>query len=365
MGSGNLRNEKCYCGSGKKYKNCHLNKQPEWYAIENALKNKMSLKKCLAPIDYKVQCSKKIIRAHTISKSSNLKAIAENGHILTMSNVFENIKNDNPFLPLAKKVGINQASTHNMFCEKHDKELFSVLENQKIIFSNEQIFKLTYRNICKELFEKYNITNSKNEVFEQLINSYETYKIYQDGTKIGIRDLEYIKNLLDNDLLKSNFDNIKFYVIIFNENCPIMTSCAFLPHKDFHKNMLLDAKDEAKYYNYISFSILALEQNKSAIVFSWLHKDKETDIHCEKFIKSLNIILPNKQKCGAILNFLFTFSENIYFSEKWWNSLTQEMQIMIRKCAGDLTQDITLAPKNFDIFGDIFNLSIKEIISNI
>lgn len=364
MGSGNLRNEECYCGSGKKYKKCHLNKQPEWYAIENALKKKMSLKKCLAPIDDNAQCSKKIIRAHTISKSSNLKAIAENGHILTMSNVIEKIKNDNPFVPSVKKVGINQASTRNMFCEKHDRELFSVLENQKIIFSNEQIFKLTYRNICKELFEKYSITNSKSEVFEQLINSNKDYKIYQNGTQIGIRDLERIKILLDNDLLKCNFDNIKFYVIIFNEICPIMTSCAFLPYKDFYKNILLDVKDETKYYNYISLSTLSIEQDKSAIVFSWIHKDKETDAHCKKFVKSLNI-LSDKQKCGAIFNFLFTFSENIYFSEKWWNSLAQETKNMIEKCADDLTQDITLAPKNFDTFGDIFNLSIKEIVVNI
>lgn len=362
MGQGNIRNQKCLCGSNKKYKYCcGYNKEIELYVIENIVKDKHNIKMCLAPIDSTNRCSRKIIKAHTISKSSNLKTIAKNGHILTINNIFENLKNKTNSSLLVKQVGINKASTHNMFCEIHDKELFSVLENQTIIFSKEQMFKLTYRNICKELFEKYGIVNNKNEVFETLMNKNNTYKIHQHSTHIGIRDLEYIKAILDKNLLNQNFDNIRFYAIIFDKILPIMTSCAVLPHIDLQKNRLLDIEDENKYYNYISISTLAIN-NKGAIVFSWISKDDETNKHCYQFIKSL-IALTDKQKCGAILNFLFTYSENTYWSEDWWNSLKEEEQDALLMCALDSTQNITLVPENFNNFADFLNLSIEKIIN--
>ncbi len=53
MGKGNLRNESCWCGSSKKYKNCHHllpdNEQLKLWEVEKLAAQSFSTKFCLAP----------------------------------------------------------------------------------------------------------------------------------------------------------------------------------------------------------------------------------------------------------------------------------------------------------------------------
>ncbi|PUE65481.1 SEC-C metal-binding domain-containing protein [Arcobacter caeni] len=86
MGKGNKRNEICFCGSGKKYKNCHaikeFEKKVELHEMNKDFMNSQAKKKCMAPQILKDECTKKIIKAHTISKSCNLKQISKDGHVM-------------------------------------------------------------------------------------------------------------------------------------------------------------------------------------------------------------------------------------------------------------------------------------------
>ncbi|TXR53968.1 SEC-C metal-binding domain-containing protein [Reinekea thalattae] len=85
MGS-NDRNKPCWCGSGKKYKKCHLIREEQdsltRRELEDYAKNQKSKKVCSVNNLYPDDCSKKIINAHTISKSGSLKEISENGHVM-------------------------------------------------------------------------------------------------------------------------------------------------------------------------------------------------------------------------------------------------------------------------------------------
>jgi hypothetical protein len=132
------RNEPCWCGSGKKYKKCHLgreNEPPHSFArLFAEMKLKTRHKQCLHPEASYQECSTRIIDAHTIQKSGPLKRIVDDtSHVLTFS------RDSNGHFK-TEKIGWQKASTFKGFCSKHDKQMFSCIEDEPFIGTLEQCF---------------------------------------------------------------------------------------------------------------------------------------------------------------------------------------------------------------------------------
>jgi len=126
---GRDRNAPCWCGSGKKYKKCHLDRidQPKdnpWAAVD-ANKQAFSKKKCCARNVGLGPCDGGVIKAHTVSRGPNLTTIAKDGHVLHYSASIAEMNKNGGKLSV-KKIGIKDASIFNGFCCKHDRELFHV-----------------------------------------------------------------------------------------------------------------------------------------------------------------------------------------------------------------------------------------------
>ncbi len=117
-------------------------------------KSNSQRKACYAPASMHEDCDKRIVQAHTLSKSSNLKAIADSSnHVMgVVMNLPSLIKNNGRWVP--EKIGINQASTFTGFCAVHDRILFSCLENEKFTGTDEQCFALMFRSLSKEIYAK-------------------------------------------------------------------------------------------------------------------------------------------------------------------------------------------------------------------
>ena len=115
------RNEPCPCGSGKKFKKCHLHREKlkpltEGEVIGMQSSHKIS-KKCFHPLADSNTCQGKIINAHTVSKSSSLRALSNNGKVLHFkASINDLFKNDSELS--VDEVGINKASTFPGFCSK-------------------------------------------------------------------------------------------------------------------------------------------------------------------------------------------------------------------------------------------------------
>ncbi len=76
------RNDPCWCGSGKKLKKCHPDSSRDgfsFYDFEKIRKEVFSKKTCMVSKE-RNDCSERICKAHTVSKSA-LSLIAENGHL--------------------------------------------------------------------------------------------------------------------------------------------------------------------------------------------------------------------------------------------------------------------------------------------
>lgn len=331
MRKGNERNKPCLCGSGLKYKKCHgkQNQEPiKLYDLQNDLRESYTKKVCMSPQEFHQDCSTKIIKAHTISKSSNLKKIATNGHVYNFEKNILKLDKNNGTFPI-EKIGINKASIFHGFCSKHDKELFSNIEDREMMFSDKQIFLLAYRAIANELYLKHassnlhtKLSNQKSKIPLENIPLYNhIVNTMEEGTTLAIRDLEFLKKIYDSSLINEEFENqMNYYILIIDKVPEIVNSAGWIPTIDFDNNELSDLNKKDIKYNTLTVNTIAYN-NQGAIVFSW-HKKLDCE-DCLKFIKSLHNI-DNEYKSSAILKWLFECNENIFWSIEWWDTLNEK-----------------------------------------
>lgn len=150
------RNEKCWCGSNKKFKRCHLNREteprPGIQEVLDRFRKVYRQGKCSHPSAGHKLCKGKTIKARTVQRNGGLNLIASNGHVYTLlqnGKMFDQDRWDLNAGP--NKVGIGEASTFAGFCAHHDNELFGPVEKQPFQGTLEQIAILGYRAICHEL----------------------------------------------------------------------------------------------------------------------------------------------------------------------------------------------------------------------
>ena len=332
------RNDPCWCGSGKKYKKCHLTRQQQtptavWEASKEHIRA-FSVPTCLAPVPWQKSCSKKISRAHTVPKSGSLSRIARNGHVYGIIPTIEHLfTNDGRILP--KLIGINRASSFTGFCSRHDDLIFSPIEKREFSGSPEQCFLLGYRALCREIFTKQaalSLSEMRSHAdagkpFERQVQIQAFNKRYEMGLYAGARDGERFKKTYDEALKNRKFTDVRGYVIELADIPPVMCSGAYFPEEDFDGRLLQDIGDLD-----ITPHLLTVTSfyggKHGTIALSWLQDSSET---CDKFIHSLDRISDN-DIANALLALFFEHIENIYISPEWWDNLHREQrtQLLLR-----------------------------------
>lgn len=344
MNSGKLgRNEPCWCGSGKKFKNCHLglDKQEPIKPHEamNALKSFKKEKKCSVPLSLRHECTGKIINAHTVSKSSSLKSISENGHVLKYSAEM-NFKSG-PKYKLTS-VGINKASTFTGFCSLHDKKLFSPIEDEAFKPSLSKTFLVTYRGVARELFAKSFATQAfdfmktldkgRGPSAQRMIQGVSSALF--DNNDLTTKDLNYIKFKLDEMLLSGDYSGLDYIVFTLDSPPPIMGCSIVGPTFDFEGKKAQHFSNSAdKIPDYMALNSFSSD-GKGYIVLSWLNEHHKT---CIKLVRQF---FQKKLSADSLAGLMMILIENIFISPIWWNSLTNSAQKMIESmCAQGVAGD--------------------------
>lgn len=330
------RNEKCWCGSGLKYKKCHLDRsEEEAISRSEAIKtsNKISSRECcMVPEELSNKCTKKIIHAHTVSKSGSLSTIADDtNHVMGLKISLPNmIKNNGQLHP--EKIGIKQASTFKGFCEYHDNALFSCVEDQEFVGSEEQCFALAYRAVSKEMYAKQN-SNDVNEflrgadrgkgMFDQIgIQSF--LDMNNQGIEAAVTELSMFKEKLEQQLVGGEPVELCHLVLESNEPTPVMVSSIISPTVDFNGKEIQDLSDLTVMLDKICFNSFASD-GKGYVVFSWL---KSAHISTE-FVNTF-LALESPKKFHALVRLFFGHAENTFFAESWWEGLSTIAQSKIQ-----------------------------------
>ena len=318
------RNEPCWCGSKKKYKHCHLDRENQtpipFREHSKDIKGKFAAKTCLAPSAWLDKCHGKIVRAHTVPKSGSLQQIARDGHVYSFVPRLEYVeKNHGPGPTLW---GINRASTFSGFCSHHDNTIFAPLEKQVFAGTSEQCFLLGYRALAVELYKKHaasqisSLQNAdKGKPLEAQIEIQLKYQYYKMGTEKALQELNHYKSTYDKILKNQEFDTIRAYIIELEEPPPVMGSGGFYPDQDF-KGVQLQTVVDSHIPALLCFTSFYGGEH-GVVAFSWL---PESDRVCSAFVKSLDEI-PDKLVTAALLRYFFEYCENLHIKPNWWEGL--------------------------------------------
>lgn len=331
MGSGKNRNKPCWCGSGKKYKRCHSDRENQkpvnrFQALETFKKAKKKI--CAAPKEHPISCEGQIIKAHTVSKSSSLKKIAKDSHVYkTLPDVLDIHRANGR--PSPKLEGINDASTFTGFCQKHDRELFSPIENQEFNWTDERVFLVAYRAFCYEWHAKNSVSGLE-DFFKSLdAGRHPIEQIYMQGwfrdffigTNAAVKDQKTYKNDFDRMLLSQDYSKIIWVGFEFDKPPSVMGAGGFCPLQDFAGNRLQDLTDLSVISQPIYYSSFS-SGNRGIFCLAWI--DGYGDA-CNKFVNSF-LEIEDENKPDEIIALLFDHSENLFLAPDWWEGLTEEQQ---------------------------------------
>ncbi len=343
------RNTPCWCGSKIKYKKCHYaREQEEKISKGEALRFSKGLKKekyCSAPESMKSLCTKKIIKAHTISKNGCLSDIAdETNHVLGLKPNLTSIEKHKGLL-VPERIGINNASTFTGFCSYHDNNIFSPLEKEEFKATDEQCFLLAYRSISREVYAKSNPDrfidflkqSDKGMSVEQQKRVQALASVLNTNMELDVKEFGEYKHKFDQYLVKKDFSKIKHFVIELKEPPPVMVSAIVAPSSDFKGKKIQDNTNPKSILQHIMFNSFS-NDNKGYIVLSWL-AEHEVISH---FIESLNKI-QKENMFSALIGFFFIYAENVYMSPPWWDGLNKTMQSLIIE---KIQQGMFSAPKH-------------------
>ena len=331
------RNDKCWCGSGKKFKRCHLDRvnqvRPGRQETLRRFYRVYEKGHCFHPEASPLICSSKVISAHTIQRNGGLSAIARDGHVYSLlkhGNVFEKSTFDTG--GVAHKVGVKDASTFRGFCSRHDDLLFAPLEKRPFQGTSEQLALLGYRAVCYELLMKESLLGDdllkemdKGQPVPVQRFHQEALSLRDSGARRSIEELTLQKHRYERMLIGKNYTDLAHYGVFFPSTPEVMCSGITQATHDFLGNKIAELGHLDVPADWITFSLIATDDGGAA-VFTWL----------ADHLKSKSVMmtldgLPDAEQPHAIVRFAFEFFENTYFSPKWWDSLANQMQVRLKE----------------------------------
>lgn len=317
----------CWCNSGLTYDECHRDRDKQiaikpHEAVEK-FRKAFSQKYCMHPENSLTTCSRRIVKAHSISSAVNLGCIAENGHVMHFGFPLSGaIENWGRLVPLG--IGVNRASTFTGFCQLHDSRTFVAIDQPIESLTTEHLFLLGYRAVCRELFTKNaafvlnrlarELDKGKDQDAQREIQRFCAAR--ELGLTAGLADLRALKDEFDQLLLNQTFDTISAYIIELDHAPQIVCSVGFSPEVDFDGNRLQSLHEMDQPVDTCTCSIINTRRG-GAIVFVWL---RERNGACSGLVDSLDRmrthLVPN-----AIVRLVFEHGENVFFSKSWWEDL--------------------------------------------
>lgn len=359
-------NEPCWCGSGRKWKLCHRNREEgvplDYFQATDRLRKLYSRKFCLHP-QAPNGCGK-IIAAHTLQRSGVLSKIAESGHVYSCKDGIHHLKETGGRI-LPARVGIKKASIFNGFCEPHDTALFRPIETGRLPLGEEATLLLALRAVSYEVYAK----RASMEADQLLLNAdvgrpFAEQVIIQRiaqariaGTTAGLRNIEEIKSKLDRAYLSGAWDQVKMYAVEFDSGLPIVSTGAFCPVRDFagvELQSLLEVGPDCLIF------ALTYSGERSVVVFAWT--DCVTGA-AERFVGSF-ASLPDADKATAVGVLAVAHLENTHFRPSWWEELNATAQAGVGGLLGmgglGPAQDLVLDKAPFRI-----EAAVQSVISNV
>lgn len=337
---GRDRNALCWCGSGKKFKKCHLGRDAQakgnpWNAV-NANRKAFSHKKCSARDVGLGDCDGGVIKAHTVSRGPNLTKIAKDGHVLHYVASISDMNKNGGKLSV-KEIGIKDASVFYGFCRKHDREIFSCIENEMFAGRPDQCLAVAYRTMSRELYGKDAAAHLRETLREadKGFKPFDQFMLQQmldvknTGNEAARRELRATHDALTTALVDARPDTLSSVVFQFLAPLPFMFAGAWSPLTDLHGGELQNG-DADELLEQIFVSSFAGDSS-ATICVSWRNIDDAPG----NVIADQLLALPDDQRASACLQFVMKYVENVFFNPDWFQALNDKQRGRLNLLAAD------------------------------
>lgn len=334
----------CWCGSGKKWKFCHKDRDKKASMSFGQIQAK-SMKfyetgPCQHPSASAESCSTpSSIQSHTIQRRGGLASIAENGHVYSTKKAFQEIEKRQGQIDMAK-IGVAKASTFPGFCSRHDTELFRPVEQADSILDAWNGFLLSFRAVTYELATKGAQLRSYiamrdfidyGQPFNQQAAIQNLLHHQQLGIQQGLEDVSGLKAMYDSAFLKQDLSGFSFYGIKFDQALPFAAAGAFMPEFDFSGKQL-QRLGTGRTANQIALNITRLG-NATCVGFGWFGGPNCAAAQLVQSFKAL----PDTDKSNAVLILSMEHLENFFCTPSWWEGLSPQVSARLHeKIAGGL-----------------------------
>jgi hypothetical protein len=325
MSKGLGRNDPCWCGSGKKYKHCHLRRAAETplppEAIAARVRRGSAYQICLHP-DASASACGQVVSAHTLQRSRVLREIADAGnHVLTFY----------PFQPNQRggltvhRRGWRNASTFEAFCDKHDSETFAPLEAVPFTGTKEQAFLIAYRAICWELYQKSRAVRS-GPIRRDLVDrgapphmqrlAQALLGVQDAGFKKGLADLLAVKGRMDQALALADYSAFSAREFRLEGSFDVAATGAITPNRTPSGVPLQVLHDVQAETQWLAFGV-DLRDTGASVVFVWFDGQPAPLKYLDEVTN-----LESTKAAEFLVQFFFAYCENTYFRADWWNGLS-------------------------------------------
>ena len=323
------RNELCWCRSGRKWKNCHRDRGKERAQNVNQLLNLIRQEQhrghCAHPEASKEMCSGKVTGTHTIQKEGGLRAIAEDGHVISIKKAAFGIpKNEGEIVPVLE--GINRASIFPGFCNNHD-ATFRPAEQSTVSLGPEVAFLLSYRAIVYERFIKEAALRSievlrqeadKGLPFSEQINIQDLLYHQEFGIKQGLEDLKACNAMFDSAYRASLF-GFTFVAVEFSIVLPVVSCGAFHPDFDLYGEALQPLSPATR-LDQLAVNLTVLN-DRSVLLLGWVGSGGSAKSFASSYAR-----LPRQDKANTAVRLAIEYGENTYARPSWWNNLPRTVR---------------------------------------
>lgn len=320
------RNDPCWCGSGKKFKRCHLNRAQQskvnLFEVAAAQRKHFSRKECLHPLADGGTCTRSIVRAHTVRRAADLVPLSRDRHVYQVRAEPEILVKTGG-RPSPKLIGVNEASTFSGFCARHDAATFRPLEAGDFVASQEQCFLLFYRAWARETYLKESASRAidiwrdadKGKATADQIAIQNFIAAYSRGTDLGVKTVNMYKALLDAAMLRGDFGIVQSAVYFFERPLDVVCSGATYPYWDL-KGKEIQAFSPETHPAPLAISLLQAPAGGAAVL-SWLSEHDDAPRRFEQSLRS------ERSLEDALVRVVFSALENVFARPDWWDGLVE------------------------------------------
>ncbi|MCR4030430.1 MULTISPECIES: hypothetical protein [Flavobacterium] len=299
----------------------------------------------------KNECKGKIKQAHSIQRNGRLSIIESEVNKNLSVYCFSHFKSDeknliSDLVPLGKK----EASTFYGFCDLHDTNLFSPIENFPFDIDSQMHFFLhSYRSFAHSYHKKKEELNfwmnfEKTKFDSIMYNEIKSYM--QWGNNVALKELEKSKVYLDNAIENKNWESLEYLVYEKEGLYPFAVSSQMSP-KVTYKGFPINNHENPS-IPYENPMITFLPDNNSTIVIIAVFPHERKAVKLIRELEKLNDLKLEK----AITSLIIANCENTFLSPLFWNKISKIGQ---QKLISEFTINASSTKYNNKFFISSFN----------